>query len=174
MCHHNLKHVDWSFCATAHGKGPVVGVGGTVKRAVWRCILQKQVVNTAEDFAKVAKEACPNITIIYVSKVAIYKVRAEFEHLWTGSPRTFQTFVSLISSERCRRHRHSTELEKSALTPYFEKVRESTVFDSVHIFRPDVFEHSVDINVSLEEYFAVDYVNKFYFGRTVEKRENSH
>lgn len=174
LIHSNLKYVDWSFFATAHGKGPVDGVGGTVKRAVWRRILQKQVVvNTAEDFAKVAKEACPNIAIIYVTKEAINQVRVEFEHLWSGNePRNIPNirqshFFRKMSSS-------STELEKSALTPYFEEVRESTTFDSVHIFRSDVIEHSVDINVSLDEYFAVDYVNKFYIGRTVEKRENGH
>ena len=32
--HPGLQYIDWSFFATAHGKGPVDGVGGTVKRAV--------------------------------------------------------------------------------------------------------------------------------------------
>ena len=32
--HENLEKVDWSFFGTAHGKGPVDGVGGMVKRAV--------------------------------------------------------------------------------------------------------------------------------------------
>ena len=31
---------DWSFLCTAHGKGPVDGVGGETKRVVWRAILQ--------------------------------------------------------------------------------------------------------------------------------------
>lgn len=32
LLHQELDHLDWSFFATSHGKGPI----GTVKRAVWR------------------------------------------------------------------------------------------------------------------------------------------
>ena len=38
-CH--LRSIDWSFFGTAHGKGSVDGVGGTMKRAVWRRILNR-------------------------------------------------------------------------------------------------------------------------------------
>ena len=48
LIHPHLRSLDWSFFGTAHGKGPVDGVGGTVKRAVWRRIMQgKVVVNNA-------------------------------------------------------------------------------------------------------------------------------
>ena len=63
LIHQNLEAVDSSFCATAHGKGPVDGVGGTVKRAVWRRILQKQaLVNTAEDFTKLT---CATVKLVH-------------------------------------------------------------------------------------------------------------
>ena len=32
LLHRNIQEVDWSFFGTAHGKGPVDGVGGTVRR----------------------------------------------------------------------------------------------------------------------------------------------
>ena len=49
----------WSFFETAHGKGAVDGVGGAIKRAGWRAILQdRAVVNSAEEFAKVAENEC--------------------------------------------------------------------------------------------------------------------
>jgi len=52
MMQQDLLEIDWSFFGTAHGKCPVDGVGGTVKRALWRRVLQKQVVlSSAEDFA---------------------------------------------------------------------------------------------------------------------------
>lgn len=47
----------WNFFETAHGKGPVDGIGGEVKRAVWRAILQNRaVVNIAKEFARVATQ----------------------------------------------------------------------------------------------------------------------
>ena len=56
LLHRNVQEVDWSFFGTAHGKGPVDGVGGTVKRAVWRRILQGQVtISTPHEFAAVAR-----------------------------------------------------------------------------------------------------------------------
>ncbi|KAH9503803.1 hypothetical protein Btru_066682 [Bulinus truncatus] len=65
--HPELKYMDWSFFATAHGKGPVEIVGGTVKRAVLRRILQhRAIVNLAEEFAKIAQESCPNVNIIFI------------------------------------------------------------------------------------------------------------
>ena len=66
--HKDLTQIDWSFFGTSHGKGPVDGVGRTVKRAVWRRILREQViVGTAEEFAAVASEGWPNITIMYLT-----------------------------------------------------------------------------------------------------------
>ena len=48
---------DWSFFCTAHGKGPVDGVGGETKRVVWRAILQgKETVTSPREFYEVAKK----------------------------------------------------------------------------------------------------------------------
>ena len=33
LLHADVEEIDWSFFATSHSKGPVNGVGGTVKRA---------------------------------------------------------------------------------------------------------------------------------------------
>lgn len=60
---------DWSFFATAHGKGPIDGIGGEVKRQVWRSVLQgKDVVVNAKDFADVAARLCRKIQIVFRSK----------------------------------------------------------------------------------------------------------
>ena len=46
---HDLK-LTWNFFATSHGKGVVDGLGGTLKRAVWRCIRAEQAhVTNAEE-----------------------------------------------------------------------------------------------------------------------------
>ena len=58
VCHeadYGLK-ADWSFFETAHGKGPVDGVGGEIKRVVWKAVLQgKAVVSDCKSFFKTAK-----------------------------------------------------------------------------------------------------------------------
>lgn len=63
--HHRLIDVEWCVFPTAHGKGPVDGVGGTIKRAVWRRILQKQaLVNTPEDLINVTEKVGMNIKVL--------------------------------------------------------------------------------------------------------------
>ena len=47
---HHLK-LTWNFFATSHGKGVVDGLGGTVKRAVWR-LLEVVHITTAEELLK--------------------------------------------------------------------------------------------------------------------------
>lgn len=85
--HKSLSNMDWSFFATAHGKGPVDGVGGTVKRAVWRRILQNRaVVTNAADFAHVARESCPNIRILFVSKDEVMKCKEKLDACWQQNP----------------------------------------------------------------------------------------
>jgi len=85
--HKDLTQIDWSFFGTSHGKGPIDGVGGTVKRAVWRRILREQViVGTAEEFTAVASKCCPNITIMYVTSEEVEAVRNELNDLWMLNP----------------------------------------------------------------------------------------
>ena len=63
---------DWSFFATAHGKGPIDGIGGEVKRTVWRAILQgKIVINDAKEFFNAAQDLCKKIKVLYVDKQKI-------------------------------------------------------------------------------------------------------
>ena len=75
---HNCK-ADWSFFATAHGKGPIDGIGGEVKRQVWRSELQgKTVVHNAKSFADVASQLCPKVCVIYKSG---YEIEEMTSHL---------------------------------------------------------------------------------------------
>ena len=56
----NLK---WNFFATSHGKGVVDGLGGSVKRSVWRHIRSGQAhITTAEQYTSVGKERNPNVS----------------------------------------------------------------------------------------------------------------
>lgn len=111
-----IQNIDWSFFATAHGKGPIDGIGGTVKRAVWRRILQnKVVINSAQEFAEVAKEACPNIKIICVPKEKVATIKKELDLFWLHNlPKT-------ITDTRKFHHFQpvsTTELEAAIVTDF--------------------------------------------------------
>lgn len=63
---------EWNFFATAHGKGPCDGLGGTVKRMAARASLQlpydRQIL-TPQDLYKWALENLPNINIKFSSQL---------------------------------------------------------------------------------------------------------
>ena len=81
---HELK-IKWHFFATSHGKGVVDGLGGTVKRAVWRHIRSGHAnVSNAEEYAAVAQERNPNIYIEFVSKSSIEDLSSFLDVKWEG------------------------------------------------------------------------------------------
>lgn len=61
----------WNFFATSHGKGVVDGIGGSVKRVVWRQILAGKLITTAEEFAETAAKHCPHLKIKFISSTTI-------------------------------------------------------------------------------------------------------
>ena len=59
--------LNGSFSVTSHGKGPVDGIGGTIKRRVTERVLgQRESIHSTEHFAKLAGEVCENIFIKFV------------------------------------------------------------------------------------------------------------
>ena len=75
----------WSFFETAHGKGALDGFGGAVKRAVWRAILQdRAVVNSAEEFAKVAENECLKVQVLYIPKEDITQAKEQLFERWNA------------------------------------------------------------------------------------------
>lgn len=67
----DLDGLEWNFFATSHGKGAVDGVGGTIKRAVYRRIMARRVkVHNASTFVSAANA-------IVGSKIKAILVRAE-------------------------------------------------------------------------------------------------
>ena len=65
------KEISWFYNERHHGKGPMDGVGGTIKNVVFRKVKSGQtVVYTPEDFAKVAGNFVPSIATVYLPKEA--------------------------------------------------------------------------------------------------------
>ena len=81
---HHLK-LTWNFFATSHGKGVVDGLGGTVKRAVWRYVRSGQVhITTAEEYAKIAEQRNPKIHVQFIAKGDIDQIKPQLDAKWEG------------------------------------------------------------------------------------------
>ena len=66
-----------------HGKGPIDGLGGELKRQVWRATLQGQaVVTDAVSFTEVAVRKCPKIKIMYMTKEDIIDLTSHLPDRW--------------------------------------------------------------------------------------------
>ena len=91
---HDLK-IIWNLFATSHGKGVVDGIGGTVKRAVWRHVKSEQAhVTNAEEYAAVARQRCPHIHIGYITREHIDSLKPFLDEKWrdvVGVPKIHQT-----------------------------------------------------------------------------------
>ena len=76
--------IRWHFFATSHGKGVVDGLGGTVKRAVWRYVKSgKRPVVSPEAFSQVARERNPGISVRYIPASKIQLNKQNLEKLWS-------------------------------------------------------------------------------------------
>lgn len=79
--------IIWNFFATSHGKGPVDGIGGTVKRQVATRVYQRRaVVKDAESFFKCALECCGCINVYFKSASQIADELIEFQPLFNTAP----------------------------------------------------------------------------------------
>ena len=60
------KIIVWNYFATSHGKEPVDGIGGALKRTVWNKVCQRKAnVTNADSFVNAASER--NICIVNLS-----------------------------------------------------------------------------------------------------------
>ncbi|ESO89794.1 hypothetical protein LOTGIDRAFT_164827 [Lottia gigantea] len=75
-------NIFWHFLATSHGKGVVDGIGGSVKRSVWRRVLCGEVSKSAEDVADLAKKVNPNVIISYITKDTIEQTKTTLDERW--------------------------------------------------------------------------------------------
>lgn len=128
----------WSFFETAHGKGPVDGVGAEVKRAVWRSILQdKEVVSSPLEFHSVAQNVCNKVSPLYVPQAEVNNQTEKLKKRWNGCrtiPRTHAIhFASKVDdvtisvaknsqflyNEHTRQHILIEETPPASLAPIF-------------------------------------------------------
>jgi len=171
--------MDWSFSASAHGKGPVDGIGGTMKRTVWRRIMQGQAdINDVKDFAQVAKEACPSINVIVIGADAVSECKSSLETKWQSNP------PATIPQTHQMHYAHAINahvLEVSDVSPFLgsvAKFTEAQIFESETESEnqpepeqmppdPDATkspEDDLSFNVTIGCYVVVEYDSIYYLG----------
>ena len=75
----------WNFFSSGHERGAVDGVGGTVKRLVWRDVIAKQcVIRNAYDFVQYATAIVTNINIILIDAQHIKAQSSLLDQRWNG------------------------------------------------------------------------------------------
>ena len=81
QCKHKLE-IQWNFFATSHGKGPVDGIGGSVKHHVWGKVkARKAIVCDAATFAAAVKDM-KGVTAAVLTQAEI-KARNASLHIWS-------------------------------------------------------------------------------------------
>ena len=64
--YHLDLQISWHYNEAHHGKGPMDGIGGTLKNVVFRQVMSgKIIINSAEEFCKAANQFCPSITTLF-------------------------------------------------------------------------------------------------------------
>ena len=69
--------LQWNYSATSHGKGIVDGIGGRAKSLVRKAVMSKRnkvVVQSAHDFAEIAKSLMEKTVVVYVGENEIESV----------------------------------------------------------------------------------------------------
>lgn len=61
-----IKQWTWNFSISGHGKGPMDGIGGTVKRTADQVVLHGEDVTTTEDVINKVGPLCPKIKLIVI------------------------------------------------------------------------------------------------------------
>nr|XP_023691643.1 uncharacterized protein LOC111856150 [Paramormyrops kingsleyae] len=79
--------ITWIFFATCHGKGPVDGIGGGVKRLVWNGIrCRKYIVNNASTFTEAAASSNVRVLEIKPSEIEAINESLCLEQVFKNAP----------------------------------------------------------------------------------------
>lgn len=75
MIFKSAENLSWNYSESGHGKGPMDGIGGTLKRKADALVLRGQDITTAADFVKKLGDSC--IQLWEVTESEINKVKME-------------------------------------------------------------------------------------------------
>ncbi|XP_063222679.1 uncharacterized protein LOC134531076 isoform X2 [Bacillus rossius redtenbacheri] len=109
---------DWNYFATSHGKGAVNGVGGTLKRTVWRKVKSRQeIVNSPVEFFQCTERNVKGVTVIFISAEEVKSSSSLLDERWEKvQPIPHLHKVHFVSPVRKGVVEVSTTSEKTNLT----------------------------------------------------------
>ncbi|XP_071943945.1 uncharacterized protein [Antedon mediterranea] len=132
----------WNYFATSHGKGPVDGIGGSVKRFVWGQVrTRKTIVSDAKSFVSAAA-GMKNVSVKHFSQQEIDKRNT--------------------SLNTCSIFYHACAIHGIAKMHCFD-VTSSNV--SAFVISRHVKEYNLTVHVG--EWYQVDYDGKLYPGEVI-------
>lgn len=153
------KKLTWNYFATSHGKGPVDGIGGSLKRQVWNAVkCRKVMVNDATTFAAAASTNS-NVVVKVISEEetkninALLKVNEVFERAQV---------IKGISKVHCMQ----VGLESGRLMTYPVTNNLGTVLEDIaeHTTEP---EHAIEA-VKVGDWYCVSYDGVLFPGEVLE------
>ena len=108
--------LSWHFFATSHAKGVVNGIGGNIKRMVWKQIsTKKDKCENAADFVNIAKTKSKAIIIEEITQKDIDESTTQLQTFFTNtkSVNDIQKLHSITVVKQdtidCRLYNYSTE-----------------------------------------------------------------
>ena len=72
--------IDWHYNEAHHGKGPMNGIGGTIKNVVFRHVKSGRIiVSSAKEFSEAVNQFCSSITTLFQRSDAILSEPIDIE-----------------------------------------------------------------------------------------------
>lgn len=101
---YNIK-IKWNFFATSHGKGPVDGIGGTLKRVVFEQVKRRVCqVTDAASFVEAAKRSGTSINVLHLTESHITERNdtLNLKRTWENAPKLsgITKFHCLVTANR--------------------------------------------------------------------------
>ena len=159
---HNIT-IKWNFFATSHGKGPVDGIGGSVKRQVWDSVKRRQhVVYNAAQFV-LAAAATSNVRVLEMSQVDI---ESRYEDLKLSS-----VFANATTMEGIMRHHFLEVVNGDTVGRQLTNQLEPTI-QPQHTNATRLNNDTIEISVG--NWFQVEYDGQLYPGEVKDIANNEY
>lgn len=153
-------NITWNFFAMSQGKGAVDGIGGAVKRTVWRHIKAGKVtISTPEEYASVASKLIPNVIIQYISSDEIISNTESLLSYWekilpVPNIHSVHSVKATSHNEILVSDTSLSEIKKSVIL--YKEDSENEIIDDE--------KTSASNNLQLNDWVVVNYESAFYPG----------
>lgn len=86
----NITQCTWNFTEAGHGKGPMDGVGGVLKRTADKYVARGRDVASVEDFVSLLQEFCKGVMLFTVTPESVVDLKKYISSGISGVPKVMQ------------------------------------------------------------------------------------